>query len=371
MFSQFSARLYKIVASGGYRLSATNNEILHATHWVAENVEMATLVTIHAVDAEKIGIGEMLEYDAKLRAKSELLLGRVASVTNVYVFAGGDVPDFSGTEEYIGQPIYSIFWHINLETGEITTAPGQPKKIFDIHKMVMNAADDAGGAPVNAPENFADITINADTYLPKVKHRIPIFSYSLIFINFIILVITSLRPDILALGAINPVSVVNDNEWYRLFTAMFLHIGFFHFFANSFGIVIFATRLERYLGRGFFLFTYVLSGLIGSMLSLANFYFFHPIYPASSSVGASGAVFGMYGAIYAYTRITKHSLDFINSYFLLIFIGISLVMGFATPGIDNFAHVGGLLGGMIIGGIYAILLKKHAKRALDTEDIRR
>ena len=151
-------------------------------------------------------------------------------------------------------------------------------------------------------------------------------------------------------GAIVPELVIGQNQWYRLFTAMFIHFGLMHFAANAFGLLIFGSRLERHLGRVKFCAIYILSGLLGSVFSLANLHFAQAY---AISAGASGAIYGIVGAMFAYTRITKRSIEFINWYAMLIYISIGVGMGFATPGIDNFAHIGGLVGGAVLGGVYA------------------
>jgi len=179
----------------------------------------------------------------------------------------------------------------------------------------------------------------------------------LIFINAVILGLMYLdgyrAGDIfvpMRFGAMVPELVIYNNEWYRLFASNYIHFGFFHFFSNAFGIMIFGTRLEQYLGRKIFIPTYIFSGLLGSVLSLVYLYFFGPF---AVSAGASGAVFGIIGAIFAYTRITKRSIEFINWYLMLIYIGMSMTMGLSIPGINNIAHLGGLIGGVIIGAVYA------------------
>ena len=90
----------------------------------------------------------------------------------------------------------------------------------------------------------------------------------------------------------------------------------------------------------------MLAGLLGSAFSLVNIYLAQvPIV----SAGASGAVYGLVSALFGYTRRTKRTVEFLNWHFMLIYIGLGMVMGVATPGIDNFAHLGGLVGGIVLG----------------------
>jgi membrane associated rhomboid family serine protease len=352
MFAQFSARLYENAANNEYRLVDSSSEkISGAQIWIAEKYEMATYVSLNVIDFSNCDFDFLLENDKKILASAE------GNFVQIYILAGGTAPNFDGVEEYFGQKIYSIFWHVNLETGEISVPKGQPKKIFNIREMVTAALNENEYAQ---PENFSEITTRAAALRPKPKYKYPVFSYAIILFNLAILGLMYLdgynAQDIsvpLRFGAIRADLVLNG-EFHRLFAAMFIHFGFGHFFANSFGILIFGTRVEQYLGRKFFLVTYFFSGLIGSIFSLINLHLFHE---GIISAGASGAVYGIIGAIFAYTRITKRSIEFINWYLMLIYIGIGIAMG-SAPNIDNLAHIGGLLGGIITGTVYSFALKK-------------
>jgi len=357
MFSQFSALLYRLAAAENYRIAATNSDDISATtHWVAQKVEMATLVTLHVMDFTRGDFSQVLDFDAKSGNGAEAL--DYAQVANLYILAGGNAPDFLGAEEYFGQQVYSVFWHVNLDTGEISVPRGQPKKLFNIREMVARAF---GGMHVaHIPANFSEISRPAR---PVAKHKWPIISIAVIIANAVVLglmYMAGYNDNVASLvvpvrfGAIVSDFVVYYGQWWRLFTAMFVHFGGAHFFANAFGILIFGTRLERYLGRRMFCAVYLCAGLMGSVFSLAHQYFMQP---HVISAGASGAVYGIVGAIFIYTRITKRSIEGIGWYVMLLYIGLGFAMGFATPGIANFAHLGGLLGGMFIGGIYAKFLR--------------
>ncbi|MCL1843855.1 MAG: rhomboid family intramembrane serine protease [Defluviitaleaceae bacterium] len=381
MFALFSVRLYGAAADLEYQLITTNGEITTASHWIMQKVEMATLVTVHVIDATRTDMTNLLAYDKETRKNAEKLLTHVGQVANIYVLAGGAPPALPGIEEYFGQQIYSVFWHINLKTGDITVPKGQPKKIFNVRQMVETACKEANAADANSgaagaagatgatgaagalspalPETFREITGRASANRPSPKYRHPLFSYLIILANAVILGLMYIEGYVagdvyvaIRFGAIVSDYVIYYGEWYRLFAAMFIHFGFAHLFMNAFGIIIFGSRVERYFGRVEFLLIYVLSGLTGSVFRLIHSYFFQADIIIVSA-GASGAVYGIVGAMFAYTRITRRTIDFINWYIMLIYIGIGMAMGVATPGIDNIAHLGGLVGGLIIGGCVA------------------
>lgn len=152
-------------------------------------------------------------------------------------------------------------------------------------------------------------------------------------------------PVLLTLGA-NHAPLVMQGEVWRLVAAMFLHGGLLHIGFNMFALYQAGQIVERLFGAPGFLLLYLAAGIAGNVTSMWwN--------PQAVSVGASGAVFGVYGALLAYLRAQPGSMPM--SVFAQIrssttaFIGFSLFAGFALPGIDNGAHVGGLIAGMAIG----------------------
>lgn len=152
--------------------------------------------------------------------------------------------------------------------------------------------------------------------------------------------------DKLLLWGGNAASEVQRGEWWRLFTATFLHGGLMHLFMNMLGLVSIGILVERIYGHRLYILIYVGSGLMGSALSL------HYSAQTAVSVGASGAIFGVTGAllvgVYQHRdRLPKtFSKNMISS--MAIFIIYSLLQGFAKQGIDNAAHIGGLLGGAML-----------------------
>ena len=144
-------------------------------------------------------------------------------------------------------------------------------------------------------------------------------------------------------------SQVYQGEYYRLFTSMFLHLDLMHWGFNSLALYIFGRDVERYFGHVRFAIIYVLGGLAGSLGSL--------IYTDAASIGASGAIFALFGAYGIYIYIHRHiygeaaNLRLRQLFFLAVF---NIIIGF-SPGsnIDNAAHLGGLFGGFILGWFIA------------------
>jgi rhomboid protease GluP len=143
------------------------------------------------------------------------------------------------------------------------------------------------------------------------------------------------------LGIMNK-SDVRDGEWYRLFTSNFLHADIFHIFVNMYSLfAIGPTVLSVFKPAGFAL-IYIFSGIIGSFFS---FLFNNSL--SRGSLGASGAIMGLLGALFAYSILVPGNTGLFNT--ILINVVIIALYGFLIPQIDNWGHLGGFLCGIVLG----------------------
>lgn len=182
----------------------------------------------------------------------------------------------------------------------------------------------------------------------------------LIIINVVVFFLLSFRgmtEDTLYMlgnGAMFVPYVLEYGEYYRIFTSIFLHFGFDHLVNNMVSLGFLGWYLEAEVGEIKFLLIYFLSGIAGNILSgVWEIY----IGDYAVSAGASGAVFGIIGAL-VYIAMRNHGrIGDISGRGLIFMAALSLYHGFTSTGVDNLAHIGGFLGGLIL----AILLyrKKH------------
>lgn len=145
-----------------------------------------------------------------------------------------------------------------------------------------------------------------------------------------------------------------EGQWWRLFTACFLHIGILHLLLNMYALLYIGLLLEPYLGKTRFLAAYLISGIAASMTSL----WWHDL---TISAGASGAIFGMYGVFLALltTNLLDKSVKKALLTSIVVFVGYNILNGLKpNSGIDNAAHIGGLLSGFIIGYAFVPSLKQ-------------
>ena len=145
-----------------------------------------------------------------------------------------------------------------------------------------------------------------------------------------------------------PVGVAVGGEWWRLLTAAFLHGSFLHIAFNMYVLFAIGPTLERILGHGRYLTLYVLSALGGGVASYA----FSDI--RTVSVGASGAIFGLMGALVVAGKRLRYDITQV-----LILLGINVVIGFLAPGVDWRAHLGGMVTGAVVAAILVIPPRRH------------
>lgn len=149
----------------------------------------------------------------------------------------------------------------------------------------------------------------------------------------------------------NP-SILIDGEWWRIVSSMFLHIGLIHLIMNMIAIYYLGTLVERIYGSFRFFIIYMLAGIGGGLASFA--------FTTNVSAGASGALFGLFGALLFFGLIYKRLFFRTIGMNLLILIGINIVFGFLVPQIDNSAHIGGLIAGFIAAAIVHLPKKEES-----------
>lgn len=206
----------------------------------------------------------------------------------------------------------------------------------------------------NGLEYFIKVTDNINQKnesKSKIAEKIfsfkkPIVTYSLIFICILVFILMYVLGNgstdnytLLVFGA-NVDILTKNGDYYRLFTSMFLHIGILHLLCNMYSLYIIGKEVENVFGKVKYLIIYLLSGIAGSILSLA---FNHNTICA----GASGAIFGLLGALLYFGYYYRTYLGATLTRSIIPVIVLNLIIGFTSSGIDNAAHIGGLVGGIV------------------------
>ncbi len=179
---------------------------------------------------------------------------------------------------------------------------------------------------------------------------------ALIVINVAVFLILSAMGDtedavfMLNHGGMYEPLIVQEHEYYRLFTSMFLHFGMSHLLNNMVLLGALGWNLELETGKIKFLIIYLVSGLGGNLLSL---YYDQslPLGEQAVSAGASGAIFGLMGALLYVVIANRGRLGRLSGRGMLFMIALSLYYGLTSTGVDNWAHIGGLVCGFILSVI--------------------
>ncbi|MDW7614547.1 rhomboid family intramembrane serine protease [Peribacillus simplex] len=147
-----------------------------------------------------------------------------------------------------------------------------------------------------------------------------------------------------------------QGEWWRFFTPMIIHIGFIHLLMNTFSLYLIGAEVERIYGNARFLFIYIFAGFAGTLGSF--------IMTPNLSAGASGAIFGCFGALLyfgiVYPKLFMRSMGST----VIALIIINLIYGFTVSGIDNAGHIGGLVGGFLAAGVVHLPKTRNLFRQL-------
>ncbi len=197
---------------------------------------------------------------------------------------------------------------------------------------------------------FAKITSDINEHNKKDAKKInavfksdfPMITYMLIAINVVLYVIPILFGNYDSL--INNFAVWGDairsGEYYRLVTGIFLHGNLLHLLFNCYALFVIGSQIENFFGKVKYLIIYLFSGIVGALFSI--------LFSSYASIGASGAIFGLMGSLVYFGYHYRVYLGNVIKSQIIPLILLNLVIGFLSSGIDNFAHIGGLIGGSLI-----------------------
>lgn len=200
-------------------------------------------------------------------------------------------------------------------------------------------------------KNREEAIKNDDIFAPK-KIIVTYVIIGLLVLIYLLGLFTNNQDNFINMFAVYGPFIRKYHEYYRLLTGTLLHGGLFHLLSNCYALYIIGSQIESFYGKSKYLIIYLFSAITGSLLSitLAN----------NASIGASGAIFGLMGALLYFGYYYRVYIGSTWKQRILPVILLNLVIGLIVPGIDYFAHIGGLIGGVLIS--MAVGLKyKHKK----------
>lgn len=161
-------------------------------------------------------------------------------------------------------------------------------------------------------------------------------------------------------GAMYIPLMIQQGQYYRLLTSVFMHFGISHLLNNMLVLFVLGDNLERALGKVKYLIFYLLCGVGANIISLTFNMEMNEYYIVSA--GASGAIFGVVGGLVYAVIVNRGRLEDLGTAQLMILILFTLYHGFTSAGIDNAAHIGGLIIGILLG---VILYRKPKRKKQD------
>ncbi|MGN0384205.1 MAG: rhomboid family intramembrane serine protease [Eubacterium sp.] len=227
------------------------------------------------------------------------------------------------------------FWLIDVRSRRLMIFENQPQDYYGIKEELEKSLE--------------------ESYEENRVHKVPIITTLLIVVNIIVYVILEIAGStqdslfMLENGAANWHLIFYEGQIYRLFTCMFLHFGAVHLVNNMFMLGIIGSRFENEIGKAKFAIIYFVSGIFASIASSC---FYMILQDYAICAGASGAIFGIFGAYVAMIIKKKRRTDITGPGFLIVLVLIAC-SGAMSGGIDFVAHLGGLMAGVIGGLIFS------------------
>lgn len=337
---ELSKKQFKLINGGGYQYAAV--------YVKAENpvVYIVSVVNYDRVDPKKYE-DYISSIAGRILEDSQRTLSNAVCV-NVLYSQSEEAGVFAGSREDIRQSgVHNIWWYTDGQN--LCAGANQPDRIFGIEKCINNALENR-----NDPEEKNIEKISRESYHStalRASGGFPVFTAAVITANVIIFLIQMVlgSTDEFALRyGTEGIRVFSEGQYYRLFTYMFIHAGIEHILPNMFFLFIYGSRFEKYFGRAKMAAVYIVSGLAAGLLSAsAN---------DGLAVGASGAIFGVLGAVLVSAKKSGQDIGGIGYMTMLAVVIFNIGMGMLTNGVDNFGHAGGLAAGLILG---ALLYKKN------------
>lgn len=225
--------------------------------------------------------------------------------------------------------LHHIAWHYAIDTQTLRAADGSPDKLMSIEKLLRMAATGK--------------ELPKDTLREDLAGKRPVVTFSIFAICAALLLygmVTGQNEFLWERFSVSKETVLGLGQYYRLITAMFFHGSIMHLAANSIYLFYFGSRTELLLGKARYVILYLISGICGGLCSVFLGHY--------ASIGASGAIFGLLGAMLILTREKGSRYTGMNYATMVLLAFTALAMGFLDVGVDNWAHLGGFLSGALV-----------------------
>ena len=259
------------------------------------------------------------------------------------------------------------FWIADLNTKRLLIYENQPDDFEGLRSIVESELDKSNLSDIRNKYDWEEVKVRDDdgniidiTDRVNKKKKMPIITIALVAINILVFIIAQIfgsTEDVdymIKIGASNYEDVLMNGQFYRLFTCMFLHFGPEHLINNMFMLAVLGNEIETKIGRIHFAGIYLVSGMCASIASVVYHYY---IADYAVSAGASGAIYGLFGALIVFA-ITNREGGRKFSIGRIAFVVFLLIFGSFQETVDFVAHIGGFIAGAVLAIILCINKKK-------------
>lgn len=295
------------------------------------------------INSNYIHNNEQLDFDL-FKAKSVIkqikkkMLSFKCNTLNILLNVGENVSSLES--KYKNMDVVSLNLDINLEENDKFTS------IFpQIKEDKIDSTDDMDFF-INVTQDINETTDKKNRAYEKIfKKKTIVVTYVLIVLNILLYLLE-------VLGIINPLAfatsgvAIKSKHFWVLITSAFMHADIIHLACNMYSLYIIGTQVETVLGKVKYLIVYFISAIVCALLS--------GLLTGGASIGASGAIFGLLGALLYFGYHYRLYLGNVMASQILPVILLNLFIGFVIPGVDNFGHIGGLVGGVLSAMIVGV-----------------
>lgn len=300
------------------------------------------------INSNYIHNNEQLDFDL-FKAKTIIkqikkkMLSMRCTTLNILLNVGDNVSSFES--KYKNMEVVALDSGKSLDENEKITS------IFpEIKEDKIDSSDDMDFF-INVTQDINESTEKKNKLYEKIFKKKPIIvTYALIAINIFVYMLEILGIVSISDFATSAYAIRNNHLWVLL-TSAFLHADIIHIFCNMYSLYVLGTQIETVLGKVKFLIVYFISAIVGALLS--------GLLTGGASVGASGAIFGLLGALLYFGYHYRLYLGNVISNQIIPVILLNLFIGFILPGVDNFGHIGGLIGGVLAAMIVGVKEKSN------------
>lgn len=220
-------------------------------------------------------------------------------------------------------------WIIDQKNNCLIIPQGHVEDFYGMKRVILSCLEDK--KPLNK----------------QPLNKRPLVNYGIVAVNIVLFFLCLVTGNMLyEKGMMYPRDIIEMGKWYQIFTCMFLHSDVDHIFGNMILLFLLGNIAEKHFGHIKYFIIYMVSGIAGNLFSLWYSYVLQDFVP---SLGASGAVYGMVGAFLWILLCNKGRVGEITISRYIFVFAYSLYLGFTSTNIDNVAHVGGLVAGLLLG----------------------